>query len=509
MFEAMAVAAGQIASPAAVGILLVGVLIGTVFGALPGLGSVVALALVLPFTFGMEPFLAMLLYAGIISSAAFGGSVPAILLNTPGTPTNAATCLDGFPMAQRGESARALAISATCCFVGALGGVLAVLALIPFVRPIVMSFGPPEFFWLIMLGLVSVAFAAKGNMVRGLIGGGIGIMLSMIGYDQMTGTFRFTFGSNYLWDGLALVPFVVGLFAVSELISSTLHGGATATNGGAVGRINWGKQVVQGVRDVLVRPVQALRATAVGGVIGVIPGLGGAVAAFLSYAVASHQTRDPDFGRGSPEGIIASETANDAKDGGALLPTVAFGIPGSPDMAILLGAFLLHGLRPGPEMLTTNLYLVLALLFGIVLAQVITSVFGLAAAPWLARVSLIRSRWIAPFVLLLVVAGTFMLAGNILDAGLAVAAGILGYVLRSLGFPLVTVAIGFILGPLIERSLSQSMLISGGSLWIFVENPVAFALMLLTLLSILVPLVLAVRRQLRGRRDGVAHGTGA
>lgn len=502
MLESMVLAIGQIANAGAIGMLVIGVLIGSVFGALPGLGSVVALALVLPFTYGMDPLLAMLLYAGIISSAAFGGSVPAILLNTPGTPTNAATCLDGHAMARRGEGARAISISAASCLAGALGGVAAVLAILPFVKPIVLSFGPPEFFWLVMLGMVMVAFAARGNMIKGLIGGGIGVMLAMIGYDQMTGTFRFTFGSDYLWDGLSLVTFVTGLFAVSELIAYATQGGTTVSAAGSLKRNDWREQVSQGVRDVIARPFQVIRATSIGAFIGVIPGLGGAVASFMSYAIGSHQSRDPDYGRGSPEGIIASEAANDAKDGGALLPTVAFGIPGSPDMAILLGAFLLHGLQPGPSMLDTHLDLVLVLLFGIVLAQILTSIFGLAASSYLARLSLVRSRWIAPFVLGLVVAGTFMLNGNILDSGIAVAVGILGYVLRAAGFPLVTIAIGFILGPLVERSLTQSMLISSGSLRIFVDNPIALGLMLATFAMVLVPLAAALRRRWQeGRAD--------
>ena len=503
MLDSMQLAIGQIASVGAIGMLFVGVLVGSIFGALPGLGSVVALALALPFTYGMDPILAMLLYAGIISSAAFGGSVPAILLNTPGTPTNAATCLDGHAMARRGEGARAIAISATSCFAGALGGVVLVLAILPFVRPVVMSFGPPEFFWLVMMGMVTVAFAAKGNLIKGLVGGGLGVMIAMVGYDQMTGTFRYTFGSDYLWDGLSLVTFVTGLFAISELIAYATRGGTTSDSAATPGGKDWRRQALTGVRDVIVRPFQVLRATLIGAAIGVIPGLGGAVASFMAYAAGAHQTRDPDYGKGSPEGIIASETANDAKDGGALLPTVAFGIPGSPDMAILLGAFILHGLRPGPEMLDTHLNIVLLLLFGIVLAQVITSLVGLAAAPYLARLSMISSRWIAPFVLLLVVAGTYMLNGNILDSGVAVAVGVFGFVLRKAGFSLVTVAIGFILGPLIERSLSQSMLISGGDLRIFVDNPIALGLMLATFALILVPMASALRRSLRqrGRKD--------
>lgn len=504
MLEAMSAALDRLAALDAVSTIFIGTLIGIVFGALPGLGSVIALALVLPFTYGMDPMLAMLLYAGIMSSVTFGGSVPAILLNTPGTPPNAATCFDGYPMARRGEGARALAISATACFFGSLGGVVITLALLPAVKPIVYAFGPPEFFWLVAFGMVMIAFAARGNMIKGLAGGGIGIMIATIGYDDMTGSFRFSHGSNYLWDGLPLVTFVTGLFAVSELISYASRGGATVSDSVEMTQIKWGSQVYQGIWDVVSRPIQWMRAAVIGAGVGIIPGLGGGVAAFMSYIVGMHRARDPEsYGHGNPEGIIASETANDAKDGGALLPTVAFGIPGSPDTAILLGAFILHGLQPGPGLLRDHMDIVCLLLFGIFISQIGTSVFGLVATPVLARISVIRSRWLAPFVLSLVVVGTFMLNQNILDSGVAVLVGIIGYILRRFGFPLITVAIGFILGPLIETSLLQSLLISGGSAGIFVSSPIAVILMLCTLGGLFGPFILGLVRRARGN-DGDA-----
>ncbi|NQU69499.1 MAG: tripartite tricarboxylate transporter permease, partial [Rhodospirillales bacterium] len=382
MFESMALAATRLADPLALAMLMTGVVIGTTFGALPGLGSIVALSVVLPFTFGMDPMLAMFLYAGIMSSVTFGGSVPAILLNTPGTPPNAATCFDGYPMAQRGEGARAVAVSATSCLVGSVSGAVVTISLLPVIKPIVFAFGPPEFFWLVMFGLVMIAFASRANMVKGLIGGGIGILLSMVGYSDMYDSFRYTLGSNYLWDGIPLVPFVVGLFAVSELISYSARGGATLT-AGQTSKINWRGQVSMGIMDVFSRPTQWLRASIIGAGVGIIPGLGGGVAAFMSYFVGMKRTTEPElYGKGSVEGIIASETANDAKEGGALLPTVAFGLPGSPDMAILLGAFVLHGMEPGPLMLRDHMDLIYALLFGIVVSQVATSGLGLIATPW-------------------------------------------------------------------------------------------------------------------------------
>lgn len=499
MIDAIAIALSRLASLDAIGIISVGTLIGITFGALPGLGSVIALALVLPFTFGMDPMLAMLLYAGIMSSVTFGGSVPAILLNTPGTPPNAATCFDGYPMAQRGEGARALSISATSCFFGSVGGVVITLILLPLVKPIVYAFGPPEFFWLVSFGMVMIAFAARGNMIKGLAGGGIGIMISMIGYDEMTGSFRYTHGSNYLWDGIPLVTFVTGLFAVSELIAYASRGGKTVSRSVEAGEIRWGRQVLQGIWDVASRPLQWMRAAAVGAGIGVIPGLGGGVASFMSYILAMQRSRDSRYGKGSPEGILASETANDAKDGGAILPTVAFGIPGSPDTAILLGAFILHGLQPGPALLRDHMDLIVLLLFGVVISQVGTSVFGLLTTPILARISVVRSRWLAPFVLSLVVVGTYMLNSNILDSGAAVLVGVMGYVLRRFGFPLITIAIGFILGPLIEKSLLQSLAISDGGAYIFFASPIAVFLMLCTLVGLFGPLVV---RTVRRRRDG-------
>jgi putative tricarboxylic transport membrane protein len=496
MFEAMASAASRLMDPAALAMLFSGAAMGATFGALPGLGGIVALAIALPFTFGMDPMLAMFFFAGIMSSVTFGGSVPAILLNTPGTPQNAATCFDGYAMTQRGEGGRALAVSAASCFFGSIGGALVTVALLPLMRPIIFSFDAPEFFWLVVCGLVMIAFAAKGNMVKGLAGGGIGLLISFIGYDDMYGVFRYTLGSDYLWDGVPLVPFVVGVFAVSELINYSARGGTTMGKRVDMSKIDWRRQTLQGVMDVVKRPIQTMRASAIGAGIGIIPGLGGGVAAFMSYAVGMHRTSSPEtYGKGNVEGIIASEAANDAKDGGALLPTITFGIPGSPDMAILLGAFVLHGLQPGPELLRDNLDLVYALLFGIVISQIATSGLGLMASPWLARISLLKSRWIAPFVLLMVFVGTYMVRVNIFDVAMAIGAGLFGFVMRRFGFPLITVVIGYILGPLVERSFLQSLQISDGSYLIFVTRPIAVGLMIATILVLLLPLITKLRQR--------------
>jgi putative tricarboxylic transport membrane protein len=492
----MALAASRLLEPMSIVSLLMGMTMGAIFGLLPGLGGILSMAVALPFSYGMEPMHAMFLFAGIMSSEGFGGAIPAILLNTPGTAQNAATCLDGYPMARNGEGGRAIAIAATSCLVGSVGGVVVTLALLPIVKPLVYSFGYPEFFWLTALGLITIAVAAKGNMIKGLVGGGLGVLISMVGYTEMFGVFRYTMGSEYLWDGIPLVPFVTGLFAISELIIYTSRGGSTATLVDVSQSVNWGRQAVKGIMDVLSRPMLAARSAIVGAVVGIIPGLGGPVASFVSYTVAMRSSKHPEeYGKGTPEGILACETAMDAKDGGALLPTVAFGIPGSPDQAILLGGFIIHGLQPGPLMIRDHMEIVYALLLGIVFSQVVLSGLGILIAPLMARISLIPSRVIAPFVLMLVFFGAYMEKINIFDLGLAVLAGLFGYFLRRCGFPLVTVVMGFILGPLAERAFLQSLQMADGSYLVFITRPISTALCALILVMLVFPLIKGRRKK--------------
>ncbi|PKN30879.1 MAG: tricarboxylic transporter [Deltaproteobacteria bacterium HGW-Deltaproteobacteria-21] len=495
MFESLVFAAAKILEPMSIVSLLLGMSLGAIFGLLPGLGGILSMAVALPFSYGMEPMHAMFLFAGIMSSEGFGGAIPSILLNTPGTAQNAATCLDGYPMAKRGEGGRAISIAATSCLAGSIGGVVVTLVLLPVVKPLVYSFGYPEFFWLTALGLITIAVAAKGNMIKGLAGGGIGVLISMIGYTEMFGAFRYTMGSDYLWDGISLVPFVTGLFALSELIIYASRGGSTASLVDT-SQVNWSRQALQGVMDVVTRPMLTIRSAIVGALVGVVPGLGGPVASFVSYTVAMRSSKNPEeFGKGSPEGVLACETAMDAKDGGALLPTVAFGIPGSPDQAILLGGFILHGLQPGPLMIRDHMEIVYALLLGIVFAQVCLSFLGLLIAPWMARLSTVRSRIIAPFVLLLVFFGAYMGRTNIFDVGVALFAGLLGYFMRRCGFPLVTVVMGFILGPLAERAFLQSLQMSDGSYLVFVTRPISAGLALLLVAMLVLPIIKGSRNK--------------
>ena len=500
MLESIALAAARLLEPSGITSLLIVTLMGATFGILPGLGPILSMAIALPFSYGMEPMNAMFMFAGIMSSSGFGGAIPAILLNTPGTAQNAATCLDGYPMARKGEAGRAISIAATACLTGSLGGVIVTMALLPLVKPIIYSFGYPEFFWMTLFGLLTIVVAAKGNLLKGMAGGGIGVLLSTIGYTEMFGVMRYTGDSNYLWDGIPLVPFVTGLFAISELIVYTSRGGSTASLIDYTRGVSWGKQTVQGIKDVLSRPLAVARSAMIGSAVGIIPGLGGPVASFVSYTVAMKRSKDSkNFGKGAPEGILSCEVAMDAKDGSALLPTVAFGIPGSPDQAILLGGFILHGLQPGPLMLRDHMDIVFALLFGIVVSQVFLSGIGMLIAPVMARISLIPSRIIAPFVLMLVFFGAYMVRGNIFDVGLTLLAGVFGYTMRRSGFPLITVVMGFILGPLVERAFLQTLQMSDGSFFVFFTRPISAVLISFCVLVVMISFF----RHLRERKKRI------
>ncbi|MDW7738751.1 MAG: tripartite tricarboxylate transporter permease [Bacillota bacterium] len=491
MIEALLAALAKFNDPVAIGMIFLGAILGITFGALPGFSPVTGLALALPFTFGMDPMIAMILFAGIIGSAHFGGSIPAILLNTPGTAPNACTCFDGFPLAKQGQAARALAISATSAGVGTVIGLIALIIAIPIIRPFILSFMTPDFFWLVVFGLVTISFASKGNLLKGLAGGGFGVLLAFIGYSGLFAIERFTLSSWYLWDGLKLVPLVIGIFAISEIISYASKGGTISqVDMTEKGKGVWWRQVKQGVKDVFSRPLIFIRGSLIGVVIGAIPGVGGSAANFISYTVAMQNSKHAEeYGKGSIEALIASETANDAKDGPAILPTVAFGIPGSPDTAILLAALILHGLTPGPLLLRDDLPIVMMLVLGIFFSQIFTSSFGLFSANLLARITMIRVQLLAPFVLILCIAGAFAYRQYIWDILLAVLLGVVGYLFKRYDFRVITILIGYMLGSMAERYFHTSLRLAQGSYTVFVSNPISVVLIVLILTMLLYPVI--------------------
>ncbi|MFC1816468.1 tripartite tricarboxylate transporter permease [Thermodesulfobacteriota bacterium] len=486
MYEATMLALAALTEPIVIMYLVVGTTIGLIFGAIPGLGGVVALTLVLPFTFGMNAVHAMYLYSGIMGSVTFAGSIGAILLNTPGTAHNAATAFDGYPMTQAGHGAKALGISATASGFGALFGVLVLVLLIPVVRKIVLSFGPPETFSLVLFGLVTVAFASRGNMIKGLAAGGVGILFSLIGYSAVSASLRFTFESDYLWDGVPLVPFLVGLFAVSELIRYMIKGGSVVTTQ----KIEARGSAWEGFVEVFRHKLLFVRACTVGTIIGIIPGVGATVANFLAYTMAVQTCKNPEnFGKGDPRGIIAAEAGNDAKDGGALLPTLGFGIPGSAEMVVLMGAFILHGLAPGPMLIRDHLDIVMAIILGLVLSNIIASTLGLLGANLLAKLTFIKVSYLIPILMALCFLAVYAIRGDPMDLAQLVVWGFFGYGTTAFGYPKVCLVIGYVLGALVEDNFHIALMIGYGSPSVFFTRPISLVLLIGVFLCIAIPIV--------------------
>lgn len=482
MFDALVSALLTLFSWPVVLFLILGVIIGLTFGAIPGLGGVIAIALVIPFTFGIETTNAVVLFGAILGGVAFGGSISAILLNVPGTAPNIATLLDGYPMTQQGRSGEALAISATSSALGAIFGLLVLLALIPVARRLLLSFSSPEFFWLAVLGLCAVAATSRNFLLKGIAAGGIGFMLALIGYSPVTGELRYIFGTNYLWDGIQLIPALIGLYAIGEALQlSTEDGTLTKTSSEISG------SVTKGVMYVLTNPIKLLRASVTGVIIGIVPGVGGIAANFIAYMQASQTASDDSFGEGNPAGVLASEAANDAKDGGALLPTVVFGIPGSAVMAVILGGLILHGLTPGTSLLNDDVDMLFLLLLSLLFSNIFTSLIGLAITNQLTKITRVNVSLLVPIILVISLVGSYALRGNFGDVLVTILFGFVGYVMAAHDYPRVALVLGLILGELAEVSFLQSLQISDSGYLIFVSRPVSLVLIVLVVLSLAWP----------------------
>jgi len=478
--------------------LVLGTCIGLVFGAIPGLGGTTAIALIIPFTYGMPAEQAVTLVGGIMGSVAFGGSISAILLNTPGIAPNAATCFDGFPLAQQGKAGMAIGAAATASSLGGLIGVFILLAVIPIAKQIVLMFGPPEFFALAIMGIGAIALSTGGKFLRGLIAGGIGMTLAFIGYDAVNGGVRFTAGIEYLWDGIPLVPALTGLFAVSEMIKLSIEGGTVARLTGEV-KIT---RVSDGVLATFKNFPVVLRGSAIGAFVGAIPGVGGTVASFLSYASVVQTAKDPEsYGKGNIRGVIAPESANNAKDGGALIPTLAFGIPGSAEMAIFLGVLILHGLQPGPMMLIENSAVIFSLIMALAVACILASLFGLATARWLSLITLVDVHIVAPAVISVALVGVYALHSSWEDVVLALVFGWLGYLMIRYDYPRITLVIAMVLGELAERSFHQSIMMGDGNWRIFFDRNISLGLLVVTFLILITPAIRLLVGQWRAQGE--------
>ena len=482
--------------------LSIGILNGMIFGLLPGLSGSVGIALMIPFTFGMEPTTAMGLFVGALSSQTFAGSISAILLNTPGTSPNAATTFDGYPLARQGRGGFAIGISAMSSFLGSVIGVAILIALFPLMRGVILAFSFPEFTMLGVLGLAAIAVASRGSTLKGILAGLLGLTLSFVGFAPIGGNIRFVFDQISLYDGIGVVAVLIGLFALTEAVRLLSSGERVAQTDA---QFKFGhSQLWEGARYALSKPWLLIRSALIGTGIGIVPAVGGTLASFLAYFQAAKTSKNPIFGRGDPRGVLAPEAANDAKDAGAALPTLAFGIPGSADWAIILGAMIIFGIQPGPNLIRDNPDIVWVAIFVIVIASFASSVLGMAFGPQLVRLTRIRPGILAPVVAILAVTGAFALKGNIVDVFIVVVAGLVGYAMRVLGVPAVPLILGLILGVTIERAFLQT-LSTFDSIAIFVTRPISLVLVLLVVAIIVYEVVAGVREAKR-HPDRLAAG---
>ena len=465
--------------PTLVFLLLCATLGGVVIGALPGLNATTGAALLLPFTLTMDPVPAIALLTAIYCSATFAGAITAILINTPGTSASATTCLDGYPMAQRGEAGRALGLAVVSSTVGGVFSVLVLMACAPILARAAYNFAPPEYFALTLFGLSMLISVGGGSAIKNLISGAFGILLATVGTDLLTSVKRFTFESPHLYDGIGFVPVMIGVFGISELIAQA-------------SRLNEKRERV--TMDAIKLPSKEdyrrvwktiLRSSGIGTFIGVLPAEGATVASMIGYNEAKRWSKKPEeFGKGSPEGIAGSEAANNSATGGAMVPTLALGIPGSPTAAVILAGLLVHGLRPGPTMFTDQAEFAYAIFWSMLFVNLLFLLVGLYGARAFARVTLIPVTVLWPCVFVFSIVGAYALDQSMFDVWIAIAAGILGYFMRMYGFSVVPLAIGLILGGMLEQRLAQSMVMLDEKWWLMLSRPIALCFFILTALAL-------------------------
>ena len=496
LFQHLALGFGVALAPVNLLYCFVGVVVGTAIGVLPGIGPVTTVAMLVPLTFGMSPTAALIMLAGIYYGSQYGGSTTAILINTPGESSSVMTCLDGYQMARQGRAGPALGMAAIGSFIaGTASVVLLMLLARPLVR-VALEFGPAEYFAIMLLALLTLGGLTGESVAKGLLMAAFGLLLGTVGGDPMTGTPRFTFGVPSLLDGLEFLPVTIGLFAVAEVLT-------TATRSLA--------------HDVYAAPIRGLlpsradwwacrwtlpRASLIGFVVGVLPGAGATLASIIAYLVEKRVSRHPErFGTGVIEGVAAPETANNAASGGAMVPLLTLGVPGSGTTAVMLGALMLWGLRPGPLLFEKNPDLVWGLIASMYIGNVLLLILNLPLIGLWVQFLRVPPRVLMPLILLFCFTGTYAVSANPLDLWVMAIFGVLGFLLQRHGYPVAPIVLGLILGPMLETHFRRALIVSRGDYAIFLQRPIATALLAIAAVYLLAPIVAWAWRR---RRPAVA-----
>lgn len=430
--------------------LLLGVIVGLAVGVLPGLGGIVGMALLLPFAYGLDPMLGLSMLIGVAAVTTTSDTFPAVLMGIPGSSGSQATIMDGYPLAKQGQAARALAAAFTASMIGGVIGAIALTLAIPIARPLVLAFGTPELLAMTFLGLCMVGVLSGRKPLLGVLVAALGLLLGTVGAAPTSPTYRFAFGQDYLFDGFQLVVVSLGLFAVPEIMDVLAKGGAIAKHQTTKVGSGW----LQGFRDIVVNRWLVLRHSLIGVGVGIVPGLGSAIVDWLNYGYLVQTAKDKSqFGKGDIRGVIAPESANNAKEGGALIPTLLFGVPGSAGMALLLGAMVVVGVEPGPRIIDTNLDIVVVLIWSLAIANIVGTLICLGFSRPIAALTRIPFPVLFPFIFLLVTLGAYQATRHVGDLVVLVAFGLLGWILKKIGAPRAPLLVGFILSTLAERYL--------------------------------------------------------
>jgi putative tricarboxylic transport membrane protein len=466
--------------------IFLGVTGGIIIGSLPGLTATMGVALLVPFTFGLPLIESIGMLLGIFCGAIYGGSIPAILIRTPGTPAAAATLIDGYPLSQKGEAGRALSISVFSSFVGGLSGALIMAVLSPQISKFALQFGSAEYFALAVFGLSIIVSVSSGSIIKGIIVGFLGLLISTIGMDPITGYPRFTYGSIDLFEGPAFIPTLIGLFAFSEVFKGVETLSSTTKTAKRI------KSVFPLFSDIKIVWKDIAKSSVLGTFIGAIPGAGSDIAAFVGYSEAKRQSKNPEkFGKGAIEGVAAAESANNACTGGAMIPMLSLGIPGDAVTAILLGAFVIQGFQPGPMMYQDHLDVVYTVFSSMMVANIALLIVGLIGIRLFARTITVRKSILLPAIFVLSIVGAYSMRNSMFDIWVALFFGVLGYFLQRYRFPVSPILLALILGPMAESNLRRAFIIADDSMISVLTRPITATLLTLGIIA----LVTAVFRQ--------------
>ena len=472
-------------------LIIFGTLLGIIFGSMPGLTATMGLALLVPFTFGMEPAAGLIMLAGIYVGAMYADAIPAILINTPGTPAAIATTFDGFPLAQKGKAQEALVTAAFASFIGSIVANIVLATLAEPLAEMSLKFGPPEYFWLGIFGLTIISVLSSGSLLKGYLTGLLGLILSAVGMASLSGDVRLTFGFPELQSGISLAGALIGFFCLPEILSTIIGKGQETYTGEKIRPSK--KNLFDTIFALIKMPFLLVRSALIGLVVGIAPGAGGNIASMVSYSEATRCDKNPEeFGKGTIKGVAASEAANSAMAPGSLIPLLTLGIPGSPPAAIILGALMLHGMQPGVELFSTYGGITYTFMMGLFVAAFAVLIFGCLGSFLFSRLITIPAKSLAPVILLMTVLGSYAVRNNLLDVWVMLFFGGIGFFLNKLSYHPAPLVLGFILGPYIEEGLVQSTMIGGakgGVVFYMISSPISIGLIGLCVITVLWPIL--------------------